>query len=40
MRVQELLDFGLDDLHDIGNEDWDWVASDDNSGDALDDKLV
>ena len=38
--VQELLDFSLDDLHDIDNDDYNWIASDDVTGDFLDAKMV
>ena len=40
MCVRERLDFGLGDLHDIDNDDYNWIASDDVAGEALDAKMV
>ena len=40
MDVEELMEFGLDDLHDGNFDDYSWTATDDVSGEALDPKLL
>ena len=40
MDVEELLDMGLDDLHDDHADDHSWMATDDLTGDKLDPKLI
>ena len=40
MDVEELMDFGLDDLHDTNFDSYNWICTDDVSGDRLDPKLL
>ena len=40
MDVEELMEFGLDDLHDQSFDDYSWTARDDISGEELDPKLL